>query len=322
MKKKAFITGITGFAGSHLARLLHSNGQYDVSGTYLSEDSKLVLEDLSSDIDLIQLDLMDKKRVEDVVAELRPDLIFHLAALTAPGLSFDNPGKVFTNNVEAEINIFEAVRKVKLNPRILITSSAEVYGLVSPSDIPIDESTPLNPTNPYAVSKIAQDFLALQYFLSYKMEIVRARPFNHIGPGQTDSFAVAAFAKKIAEIENDKIKPVLYVANLESKRDFTDVEDMARAYMLLIEKGQPGEAFNIGSGRGFKMSEILSKLLSMSDRKIEVRQDKELLRPLDNPVLVCDPGKIEKATAWKAEIPIEETLKKILEYWRNKVSGS
>jgi GDP-4-dehydro-6-deoxy-D-mannose reductase len=322
MKKKAFITGITGFAGSHLARLLHSNDQFDISGTYLSESSKTTLKDLSSEIELIQLDLMDRKKVEDVVTETKPDYIFHLAALTSPKLSFDDPGKVITNNVEGQINILEAVRKSGIDSKVLITSSAEVYGNVKPSDLPIDEETPLNPTSPYAVSKIAQDFLALQYFISYKIKTIRARPFNHIGPGQTDSFAVAAFAKKIAQIEKGLIEPILYVGNLESKRDFTDVKDMVKAYMLLIEKGRWGEVFNIGSGKSFKMSEILEKLLSLSDKKIEIRQDPDLLRPSDNPELLCNPGKIEKETGWKAEISIEETLGKILEYWRGEVSES
>lgn len=322
MKKKAFITGITGFAGSHLARLLHTNGQYDVSGTYLSDDSRLILEDLSSEVRLIQLDLLDKQRVEDVVAELKPDLVFHLAALTSPKLSFEDPGKVITNNVEGQINILEAVRKSKLDSKILITSSAEVYGKVEPGDLPIDEETPLNPTSPYAVSKITQDFLALQYFITYDIKTIRARPFNHIGPGQTDSFAVASFAKKIAQIEKGIIEPVLNVGNLESKRDFTDVEDMVKAYMFLIEKGNWGEVFNIGSGKSFRMSEILDRLLSLSDKKIEVKQDPDLLRPSDNPELLCNPEKIEKETGWKAEIPIEETLKKVLEYWRKEISGS
>lgn len=317
MNKKVLITGATGFAGSHLARHLSTKKENQTYGTYLSEESKSTLSDLLN-LTLIQVDLMDSEAVFKFIKDVSPDNIYHLAALTSPKLSFEEPTKVLTNNIEAQINLLEAVRKLKLPSKILIVSSAEVYGKVSPEDLPIDEETPLNPTSPYAVSKIAQDYLGLQYFLSYGLKIVRARPFNHIGPGQTEAFAVAAFAKKIAEIEKGKTEAILNVGNLDSKRDFTDVEDMVRAYSLLIQDGEDGNVYNIGSGRYYKMSEVLNMLLSLSTKKIEIRQDPKLFRPSDNPVLQCDPTKIEKLTNWKAEIPIEKSLAKILEFWRSK----
>ena len=185
------------------------------------------------------------------------------------------------------------------------------------SDLPIGEETEIRPVNPYAVSKVACDFLGLQYFLSYKLPIVRVRPFNHIGPRQSPSFVVAAFAKKIAEIEKNKIPPVIKVGNLSPKRDFTDVRDTVWGYQLLIEKGEPGEVYNIGSGRSYEIKYILDTLLSFSDKKITIETDSALMRPVDVPELVCDNSKIKKVTGWEPKIPIEQTLRETLDYWRN-----
>src|SRR3989344_2129613 len=208
--KKTFITGITGFAGSFLAEHLLEEG-YEVSGTYLTEESLSNISSVQDKVNLHKVDLQDAQVIEGIIASERPDLIFHLAALTAPGKSFENPNEFITNNISAEVNLLEGIRKASILPRTLIISSAEVYGNVLPSDLPIDEETELRPVNPYAVSKVACDFLGLQYFLSYKFPIVRVRPFNHIGPRQSPSFVVAAFAKKIAEIERGKMEPLLKV---------------------------------------------------------------------------------------------------------------
>jgi GDP-4-dehydro-6-deoxy-D-mannose reductase len=204
-----------------------------------------------------------------------------------------------------------------LNSKTLVVASAEVYGSVKKEDLPMNEETSLNPTNPYAVSKLAQDFLGRQYFLSYGLKAVRVRPFNHVGPGQAPIFVVSAFAQKIVEIEKGKRKPILPVGNLEARRDFTDVRDVVKAYSLLMEKGEFGEVYNIGSGVSYKISQILEMLLSFSSAKITINVDKSLFRPIDDPELVCDPLKINKLTGWKPEIPIEKTLKDTLDYWRN-----
>lgn len=317
MNKKILITGATGFAGSHLAHYLSTKKEYNLFGTYVSENSKLVLSDIPGP-SFIRLNLLDADSVFNSIKEIKPDEIYHLAALSAPGESFEDPVRVLTNNIEAQVNLLEAVRRLNLNSKILIVSSAEIYGKVVLKDLPIDEETPLNPTNPYAVSKIAQDYLGLQYFLTYGLKTVRARPFNHIGPGQTEAFSIAAFAKKIVEIEKGLIEPVLEVGNLDSKRDFTDVEDMVYAYYLLMQHGKDGDVYNIGSGKSLKMSEILDMLLSLSNKKIEVKINQTLLRPLDNPELVCNPSKFQKLTDWKPNFPIEESLKRILDFWRNK----
>jgi len=245
--KKVLITGITGFAGSYLAEHLLKLGSYEVSGTFLTEVSLENVSSIKDKLDLIKLDLMDKDAVTALIQDKKSDYLYHLAALAAPGKSFENPAATITNNITAQINVLEAIKNEGLLTKILITSSADVYGLVVKEDLPIDENTPFNPTNPYAVSKLAQDYLGLQYSLSYKMDIVRVRPFNHIGPRQSLSFALADFAKRIVDIEKGLTPPILKVGNLETKRDFTDVRDMVRAYVLLIEKGKTCDVYNIGS---------------------------------------------------------------------------
>ncbi len=311
--KKALITGISGFAGSFLSEHLLEKG-YIVAGTYLSEESLELLPNKDK-LGLYKLNLLDENKTAEIIEKEKPDCLFHLAALISPKASFDNPKETFINNVSAEINILEAIKKCGSEAKILIVSSGEIYGLVSKEDLPIDEDTPYNPTNPYAVSKLAQDFLGLQYFLSHKLKIVRVRPFNHAGPRQTSAFVISAFAKGIAEIEKGR-KNVLNVGNTKSKRDFSDVRDMVVAYGLAIEKGQIGDVYNLGGGKSFAISQILEMLISLSRVKIEVAEDPSLFAPSDNPELVCDYSKFAKLTGWAPEIPIEKTLEDTLDYWR------
>lgn len=315
---KVLITGITGFAGSYLAEQLLSKNRYEVSGTYLFDDSLVNVKDIASKLHLIKADLSDRKNVFDIVRNVFPSVIFHLAALTSPADSFNNPTETLTNNISLQVNLLEAVRKHNLlNTKVLVVSSADIYGRVARKNLPIDEETPLMPTSPYSVSKIAQDFLGLTYFLTYKLKIVRVRPFNHIGPRQSVHFAVASFAKQIAEIEKNKKEPYISVGNLDAKRDFTDVRDMMNAYVLAVEKGKDGEVYNVGSGVSYKIFDILNKLISMSSSKIKIRKDKALFRPNDNPELICDSSKFIRLTKWKPQISIETTLKETLDYWRN-----
>lgn len=310
--KKVFITGIGGFAGSHLCNYL-STKDLEIFGTDLRK------KDSESDAlaKIYTVDLTDYDGVAKTLVEVKPDYIFHLAALTSPAKSFSHPYDTLENNIKAEINLLEAMKKEKLQCRILIIGSADEYGLVKPEENPVSENQPLNPTSPYAVSKIAQDFLALQYKLAYQMDIVRVRPFNHIGPRQNPSFVVSAFAKQIAEIEKGTKNPPLHVGNLSAIRDFTDVHDMVEAYYLALLKGKTGEVYNLGSGKGYKMQEILNLLLSHAHKKITIQKDQSLLRPIDNPILICDASKFYKLTGWKPKIALADSLGSVLNYWRS-----
>lgn len=310
--KKVLITGATGFAGQHLVDLLEKLGEYSIVGTYISskpEDKERVK--------YINLDLINPDDVINTINSELPDHIYHLAALTSPAESLENPARTITNNITAQINLLEAVKNSS-NPasRILIISSADVYGKVSNENIPIDEDTPMNPTNPYAVSKVTQDLLGLQYYLAFNMNIIRVRPFNHFGPRQEPKFVVPAFARQIAEIEKGKIGPVIKVGNLEQKKDFSDVRDIVKGYHLVLEKGKLGDVYNMGSGKSIKVADILEKLISMSQSKITIEKDDSLFRPTITPDFLCNPTKIAKDLFWHTEIPLEQSLKDTLDYWR------
>ena len=314
--KKILITGISGFAGSFLAEELLKK-DFEIFGTYLLDKSLSNIAGIKNKVNLIKLDLLDYEKVSQEIKKIKPEIVFHLAAIAATSQSFNNPSEIFTNNVSAQLNLLEALRLADLNPKILIVSSAEVYGAVSKENLPIDEDTPLLPLNTYAVSKLSQDFLGLQYFLTYKMDITRVRPSNHIGPRQSPNFVVSDFAKKIAEVEKGKADSIK-VGNLETRRDFTDVRDMVKAYALFIDLKTSGEVYNIGSGKSYLISDILDKLIKMSKVPVKVEVDKSLFRPSDNPELVCDSSKLRSLTGWNPQIHIDKTLKDTLEYWREK----
>ena len=316
--KKAFITGISGFAGSFLARYLIKQGTYTLSGTYYSDSGLGSIFDISSKLKLYQIDLTKDGLIDVAIEEEKPDVVFHLAALASPAQSFKDPRLTFSTNISGQINLLEAIRKSNLTKtRILIVSSAEVYGMVTKSDLPIDELTPMRPVSPYAVSKIAQDYLGLQYFLTHKMSIIRARPFNHIGPGQKPAYAVAAFASQIAKIEKGEQDPVLKVGNIATKRDFTDVRDIVQAYVALIEKGDLGEVYNIGSGISYAVSHVLEMLVSLSTKKITIEKDVSKLIPFDIQNNQSNITKLREKTGWSPSISLDRSLRDVLDYWRN-----
>jgi GDP-4-dehydro-6-deoxy-D-mannose reductase len=254
-----------------------------------------------------------------MVAEVRPQYVFHLAAQSNVQTAFKDPEGTLMTNVVGQLHLLNALREHASDARIVVVCSSEEYGLVRPEEIPIDEDTPFRPNNPYAVSKVAQDALAIQHYLSWGQKTIRVRPFNHIGPGQREHFVTSAFARQVALIEAGLQEPVIWVGNLEAERDFTDVRDTVRAYHLAAVKGEPGEVYNIGSGRGYKMQWVLDTLIGMGHVTVEIKQDPARMRPSDIPRLVCDPGKFRALTGWEPEIPIEETLRDILEYWRGVV---
>ena len=316
---KFLITGITGFVGSHLAEYLLSLGEHEIFGIYRWRSRMENISHLLNKVSLLECDLKDAVSTREVIRKIRPDGIFHLAAQSYVPMSWIAPQETLTTNIISQLNIFEAVRAENLDCRIQIAGSSEEYGKVFPDEVPIKETNPLRPLSPYGVSKVAQDLLGYQYFMSYGMKIVRTRAFNHEGPRRGEVFVTSNFCKQIAEIEKGKREPVVYVGNLEAVRDFTDVRDTVRAYYLVLTKGKPGEVYNICTGKGYKIKEILDILLSLTKVKVEVRVDPKRLRPSDVTLLLGDPTKIKNELGWEPKIPIEKTLKDLLDYWRERV---
>jgi GDP-4-dehydro-6-deoxy-D-mannose reductase len=266
--------------------------------------------------------LTDPERVRAVLAEVRPDRIYHLAGQSFVGAAWRDPWPTFETNIRAQLNVLEAMVQLGLEARILVVGSQDEYGKVGPAELPIKESTLLRPNNPYGVSKVAQDLLGLQYYYGYGVHAVRVRPFNHVGPRQSDRFVVPAFARQIAEVEAGLREPVIYVGNLESARDFCDVRDVVRAYRLLLERGTAGEVYNVGSGRAYSIRTLLSLLLDMSRVEIRVEQDPDRLRPSDIPISFAAISRIRAAIDWEPNIPFETSVRDVLDYWRARVRES
>jgi GDP-4-dehydro-6-deoxy-D-mannose reductase len=314
---RALITGISGFVGSHLAEYLLEHTDWQVAGTvYGPEDN---IEHLRDKLELYPAELSKLETVTSIVEQAKPDYIFHLAAQPLVSLSRRDPWGTLAVNVHLQLNILEAVARLGSSARILVVGSSEEYGLVQPGELPIKETNPLRPTSPYAVSKVAQDMLGLQYHLSHQLFTVRVRSFNHIGPRQRIGFVAPDFAIQIAKAEVGLQEPVIRVGNLEPQRDFSDVRDVVRGYHLLVTRGEPGEVYNLGSEQAHSVGELLEILIAMAKIPITVQQDPERLRPTDVPVMVSDCTKIREQTGWCPTIPFEDSLRDVLDYWREKV---
>jgi GDP-4-dehydro-6-deoxy-D-mannose reductase len=314
------ITGITGFAGSHLADyILDNHPDVQVFGMIRWRSRMENILHIEDRLHLIEADLKDMSSLKKCLMEVHPDRIFHLAAQSFVPTSWKCPAETFAINAIGQINLFEAILSLKISPKIQIAGSSEEYGFVNSNEIPMKETNPLRPLSPYAVSKVAQDLLGWQYFKSYGMKIVRTRGFNHTGPRRGDVFICSNFAKQIVEIEKSKRDPILYVGNLEAKRDFTDVRDMVRAYWLGLENGVPGEVYNLGTGKTFSIQEILDMLLDISGVDVKIQVDPERLRPSDVPVLLSDSTKFRDLTGWEPLISFDQSLKNLLDYWRERI---
>jgi len=319
---KVLITGITGFVGSHLAEhCLAMDEPVEVVGICRWRSRRENIEHLGDRITLHECDLRDASSVHKLLADVRPQRIFHLAAQSYVPSSWNSPAETITTNVIGQLNIFEAMRELELDARIQIAGSSEEYGLVHPHEAPITEDNPLRPLSPYAVSKVAQDTLAYQYFQSYGLQAIRTRAFNHTGPRRGDVFVTSNFARQIVTIEAGLAEPVIHVGDLTPERDFTDVRDIVRAYWLCLEHCTPGEVYNIASGKAYRIQDVLDMLLGHSTVEIEVRVDPARLRPSDVPLLLGDNSKFCEATGWKPEIPFEQTAKDLLDYWRERVTA-
>jgi len=263
--------------------------------------------------------LVDLAALKGLFLEARPDFIFHLAAQALVPAAWSDPWSTLENNIRGQLNVLLAALHQSTLPSVLVIGSSEEYGVVPADQLPIRETYPLRPNNPYAVSKVAQDMLGYQYFASHRLPVVRVRPFNHIGPRQSPAFVASAFAKQIAEVEAGLREPKVLVGNLDARRDLSDVRDMVRGYYLALAQGEPGEAYNLGAERSYPMRELLEGLIALSKVKPTVEFDSRRLRPSDMPDVVADCSKMRSRTGWRAEIPLERSLQDILDYWRKRV---
>jgi len=310
---RALITGITGFAGGHLAQVLCERGD-EVFGVDIRPADGLA--HLGPEITSYTADLSDPALVAKLINDIQPAAIYHLAGQPFVPTSWEDPWGTIENNIRPQLNILQAMIQQKLDARLLIVASNQVYGKVSSDQLPVDENTPFRPENPYGVSKVAQDMLALQYHVSHHVDVLRVRAFNHIGPRQNPHFVSSSFAKQIAEIEAGLAEPVMQVGNLEAERDFTDVVDVMRAYALLVDHGVPGEDYNVGTGKAYSIQYLLDILLGYSKADIKIEQDSTRMRPSDVPVLYADNSKLVAATGWEPLFTFEESVKRVLDYWR------
>lgn len=319
---RVLITGITGFAGSHLAEFALRQPGTEVFGTHRNRSRLDNLADIRSEVTLVECDLRDPFAVAAAVREVSPDRIFHLAAQSFVPTSWLAPEETMLTNVLGQLNLLEAVRRYCPGARVLVACSSEEYGLVYPNEIPITEANPLRPLSPYGVSKAAQDLLGFQYYASYGLHIVRTRAFNHTGPRRGELFATSNFARQVAEIEAKVQPPVIRCGNLDARRDFTDVRDMVRAYWLALEHGEPGEVYVLASGVARTIREVLELLVSLAGVSVTVEVEPARLRPSDVAVLQGDASKFRARTGWKPQIPFERTMADLLDWWRARVGGS
>jgi GDP-4-dehydro-6-deoxy-D-mannose reductase len=290
---RALVTGSDGFVGTWLCEHLEASGDETIAVT--AHDA----------------DVTDNEATVALVADAKPDAIFHLAGLANVAQSWEHPSLTFAVNAAGTQNLLDGARRLDGRPTVLLVSSAEVYGIVGPDQLPITEAAPLRPVTPYAASKVAAEFTGLQAYLGYGLPVIRVRPFNHVGPGQAAAFVVRDLARRIAGAERDGLK-TLPVGNLTPRRDFTDVRDVVRAYRLLVERGEPGLVYNVCSGRAVGIDELARRLLDLAGTDLELVTDPELVRAVDVPVLLGDNTRLKQATGWQPEIPLEATLKDVL----------
>jgi GDP-4-dehydro-6-deoxy-D-mannose reductase len=316
----ALITGAAGFVGQHLVTELERETDWQLLGLRRRAGP----EQLGTRTRLLSCDLLDRELVLRVLARHRPAYIFHLAAQSYVPQAFAAPSETLTNNLLGQLNLLEACRVLEIDALIVVACSAEEYGFARPDEQPLNEEQPFRPGNPYAVSKIAQDMLGLQYWLSYGLRVLRMRPFNHFGPGQSERFVLASFARQIAQVELGLAEPVVLTGDLSAERDFLDVRDVVRAYRLAALRATPGEAYNVASGVARRLGDVLDMLRAHASVPVEVRRDPGRLRPADIPRLVGDAGKLRAATGWTPRIALETSLTDTLDFWRatlNRVDG-
>lgn len=315
--RRLLVTGATGFVGGHLLELLLAeHPELELFGLVRRGAERVTL---PAPVVKIEAEIEHAASVDAAFDVVQPDRIVHLAAQSSVQQSWLDPEGTLRTNLHGTLNLLESLRRRRLAPRVLVIGSADEYGAAEPGSGALDEDRPLRPNSPYAVSKVAQGFLALQYALSYGLPVLRTRTFPHTGPGRGEMFAESSFAKQLAEIEAGRRAPLIEVGNLDAVRDFSDVRDVVRAYWLLLEKGEPGAVYNVCSGRGVSIREVLERLLGLGRSPVEVRVDPARLRPSDIPALVGDPRRLRAATGWQPCYALERTLLDLLDDWRRRV---
>src|SRR5450756_310476 len=312
---RVLITGITGFAGSHLAEFLLAKGDVEVFGTYRWRSRMDNINHISSRIQLLECDLKDATAVRKAVKTAKPDKIFHLAGQSYVPASWSAPAETFQTNVISTIHLLETIKELFPETIMQIAGSSDEYGMVNPEEVPIKETNPLRPLNPYGLSKVAQDLLGYQYHQSYGLRTIRTRGFNHTGPRRGEVFVTSNFAKQLATIKLGKQEPVIKVGNLEAQRDFTDVRDMVRGYWEATEKGQFGEVYNLGSGHAWTIGGVLELLIHISGMEVLVETEASRIRPSDVLIVQADCSKIKSTTGWEPQIPFEQTMEDLFGYW-------
>ena len=307
---RSLVIGGAGFVGKYLVRHLLEL-KHEVIITKIPMEEARV-----EGAAVYDLDILDKATVTELLEKISPDLVFHLAAQSSVSMSWKNPQQTVDVNVKGSVNVLDGLRSMKKKARILLIGSGEEYGQVIPSETPVCETSPLRPGNIYAATKACQNMIGRIYAQAYGMNLVMVRAFNHIGPDQSPVFAAADFCRQAALIETGMQEAVIRVGNLEAKRDFTDVRDVVHAYVLLAEKGQAGETYNVGSGHAVSIGDVLKLVLKQSAVEIQVEVDEKKLRPVDVPVMEADVRKVWRDVGWKAQIQLEQTIGDMMEYWR------
>ncbi len=309
---RILVTGATGFVGRYLSSLLLSR-HHEVWGTFLQRDSG----DLPASLQLLHCDLRDFSSVRSAVQQVRPQQVYHLAALSSVRDSFEDAKSVYEANFWGTLNLLEAIRMFRPFPRVLLVGSAHAYGNVKRTQLPITEKHCLAPNSPYGVSKAAADMLGGQVFQSFGMHVIRARPFNHTGPGQSAHFVCSDFSKQFAAIELGLAPPVVSVGDIHSSRDFSDVRDVARAYELLLRQGKAGEAYNVASGRAVSLTRILDILQSFNSRKVRISVEQDRVRSGEPDIIYGSNQKLKRATGWSAQFNLRTTLRDVYLDWKD-----
>ncbi|MAE69287.1 MAG: GDP-mannose 4,6-dehydratase [Gemmatimonadetes bacterium] len=311
---RALVIGAEGFVGGHLRRHLSECGD-DIVGTCLISSGE--------GDPLLPLDVKDRDAVRELVHDVAPDVVYHLAAISFVPETMKDPSAAFAVNTLGTVHVFEALTRLRRPSRMVFVSTGEVYGLVRPHEVPVSEEQPVDPRTPYAASKVATE-LALRGCAGVPgaPEWIVLRSFNHTGPGQGPSFVCSDFASQVAAIEAERQEPVIRVGNLSAERDFTDVRDVVRAYRMVAKHGSAGSIYNVASERPISIQSVLDSLLALSSAEIRVETDPDRMRPIDMPVMAGDASALRRATGWQPEIPFDDTLRDLLEFWRSVEGGA